>query len=176
MQCGVGVTKMDVGSGEPKKRLSGIRVTESSKTIQPLSKRRVMPLSSTWRPWTSCQLKANIIGAVTYSTITIPMIEDRSLADVALRMGSCSLEREHTSEAEAGFVVVRNVRAEALTYLEAKAKTEADFSAALRNDKQKQGLWLFDDAGDYVVVVGLGDLGAVEGAGDEEFVGAEVVD
>ncbi len=35
---------------------------------------------------------------------------------------------------------------------------------------------LLDDAGDYVVVVGLGDLGAVEGAGDEFFVRAEVVD
>ena len=35
---------------------------------------------------------------------------------------------------------------------------------------------LFDDASDDVVVVGLGDLGAVEGAGDELFVGAEVVD
>ena len=35
---------------------------------------------------------------------------------------------------------------------------------------------LFEDAGYYVVVVGLGDFGAVEGAGDEGFVGAEVVD
>ncbi len=35
---------------------------------------------------------------------------------------------------------------------------------------------LLDDAGDYVVVVGLGDLGAVEGSGDEFFVRAEVVD
>jgi hypothetical protein len=35
---------------------------------------------------------------------------------------------------------------------------------------------LVEDAGDYVVVVGVGDLGAVEGAGDEGFVGAEVVD
>src|SRR5271156_5703696 len=35
---------------------------------------------------------------------------------------------------------------------------------------------LFEDAGDHVVVVGLGDFGAVEGAGDEGFVGAEVVD
>jgi hypothetical protein len=35
---------------------------------------------------------------------------------------------------------------------------------------------LFNDAGYYVVVVGFGDFGAVEGAGDEGFVGAEVVD
>ncbi len=35
---------------------------------------------------------------------------------------------------------------------------------------------LFEDAGDDVVVVGLGDLGAIEGAGNEGFVGAEVVD
>src|SRR6266550_9161201 len=35
---------------------------------------------------------------------------------------------------------------------------------------------LFEDAGYYVVVVGVGDFGAVEGAGDEGFVGAEVVD
>ena len=34
----------------------------------------------------------------------------------------------------------------------------------------------FEDAGDDVVVVGFGDFGAVEGAGDEGFVGAEVVD
>ena len=33
-----------------------------------------------------------------------------------------------------------------------------------------------EDAGDDVVVVGFGDFGAVEGAGDERFVGAEVVD
>jgi hypothetical protein len=37
-------------------------------------------------------------------------------------------------------------------------------------------LRLFEDAGDYVVVVGVGDFGSVEGAGDEGFVGAEVVD
>ena len=35
---------------------------------------------------------------------------------------------------------------------------------------------LFEDAGDYVVVVGFGDECAVEGAGDQGFVGAEVVD
>src|SRR5271155_4171393 len=35
---------------------------------------------------------------------------------------------------------------------------------------------LLEDAGYYVVVVGVGDFGAVEGAGDEGFVGAEVVD
>ena len=35
---------------------------------------------------------------------------------------------------------------------------------------------LLNDAGDYVVVVGFGDLGSVEGAGDKDFVGAEVVD
>src|SRR5271154_1726173 len=35
---------------------------------------------------------------------------------------------------------------------------------------------LIEDAGYYVVVVGLGDEGSVEGAGDEGFVGAEVVD
>ena len=35
---------------------------------------------------------------------------------------------------------------------------------------------LFQNASDYVVVVGLGDFGAVEGTGDEGFVGAEVVD
>ena len=35
---------------------------------------------------------------------------------------------------------------------------------------------LLEDAGDYVVVVGFGDERAVEGAGDEGFVGAEVVD
>jgi hypothetical protein len=35
---------------------------------------------------------------------------------------------------------------------------------------------LFKDAGNDVVVVRLGDLGAVEGAGDEDLVGAEVVD
>jgi hypothetical protein len=33
-----------------------------------------------------------------------------------------------------------------------------------------------EDAGYHVVVVGLGDFGAVEGAGNEGFVGAEVVD
>jgi len=35
---------------------------------------------------------------------------------------------------------------------------------------------LFEDAGYYVVVVGLGDEGFVEGSGNEGFVGAEVVD
>jgi hypothetical protein len=35
---------------------------------------------------------------------------------------------------------------------------------------------LLDDAGYDVVVVGFGDFGSVEGAGDEGFVGAEVVD
>lgn len=35
---------------------------------------------------------------------------------------------------------------------------------------------LFDDPGYYVVVVALGDFAAVEGAGDQVFVGAEVVD
>ncbi len=35
---------------------------------------------------------------------------------------------------------------------------------------------LFEDAGYYVVVVGVGDFGAVEGTGDEGFVGAEIVD
>ena len=35
---------------------------------------------------------------------------------------------------------------------------------------------LLDDAGDQIVVMRLGNLGAVEGAGDERFVGAEVVD
>src|ERR1700735_2001311 len=34
----------------------------------------------------------------------------------------------------------------------------------------------FNDGGDHVVVVGLGDFGSVEGAGDQGFVGAEVVD
>ena len=37
-------------------------------------------------------------------------------------------------------------------------------------------MMLFEDAGYYVVVVGLGDFGSVEGAGDQGFVGAEVVD
>src|SRR5579871_352424 len=35
---------------------------------------------------------------------------------------------------------------------------------------------LFEDACDYVVVVGLGDFGSVEGSWDQGFVGAEVVD
>jgi len=35
---------------------------------------------------------------------------------------------------------------------------------------------LFKDSGNYVVVVGFCDFGAVEGAGDQRFVGAEVVD
>ena len=35
---------------------------------------------------------------------------------------------------------------------------------------------LLKNSCDYVVVVGFGDLGAVEGAGDEGFVGAEVVE
>jgi hypothetical protein len=37
-------------------------------------------------------------------------------------------------------------------------------------------LELLEDAGYYVVVVGLGDDGSVEGSGDEGLVGAEVVD
>jgi hypothetical protein len=39
-----------------------------------------------------------------------------------------------------------------------------------------RGTKLFEDAGDYVVVVGLGDFGAVERARDQGFVGAEVID
>jgi hypothetical protein len=35
---------------------------------------------------------------------------------------------------------------------------------------------LLEDAGDYVVVVGISDFGAVEGAWDQGFVRAEVVD
>ena len=40
------------------------------------------------------------------------------------------------------------------------------------SESNRQGS-LLDDAGDDVVVVGLGDLGAVEGAGDEGFVEAD---
>jgi hypothetical protein len=63
-------------------------------------------------------------------------------------------------------VAARDAKAKALAYLE--AKTVGSIS---NGGLHSRGLYLkpwvlFEDAGYYVVVVGFGDEGAVEGAGD----------
>jgi len=57
--------------------------------------------------------------------------------------------REHTPGAKARFAEARDAKAKALAYLEAKTFSHRGLA--------------FEDAGDYVVVVGVGDFGALEG-------------
>lgn len=63
---------------------------------------------------------------------------------------------------------------------EQNGKSGSVANTTLRQVGQKRalglGMTLFQDACDYVVVVGFGDFGSVEGAGDQLFVGAKVVD
>ena len=56
--------------------------------------------------------------------------------------------REHTPGAKARFAEARDAKAKALAYLEAKTLVIVD--------------WLFEDAGYYIVVVGVGCFGVVQ--------------